>query len=196
MLSGFGGVGGLTTPLYGEEPTPRSVTSYDAGACETKLGRVKAFASVKEAVRSQVIYFTEDEINSWLALRFKSRAHPSLKDLTVSLEDGQALVTAGIDFDRLRDDSETFLPKLIALMFSGVHTITAHGKIISGKGQGMFEVDKARFDDIAIPAYLMNGILSAVGLRQNPPVDPSNLSPLPFSLEHIDVRKGSLLTYQ
>ncbi|MDR1728596.1 MAG: hypothetical protein LBT74_11855 [Acidobacteriota bacterium] len=189
-------LGGASTPLPGADAARRALSSFDADSCENKLNRIKAFAPVKKAGASQTVYFTEDELNAWLALRFKLRAHPCLKDLAVELEDGQALVTAAIDFNRLREDADGVLPKIIAFMFSGVHTISAHGKVVSGDGKGMFDVDRARFDNVVIPGYLMNEILSAVGLRQSPPVDPSKLSPLPFGLDRMDVRKGSLLAYQ
>ena len=189
-------LGGLFTPLSGEEPTPRAVSALDAESFETKLNRIKDFIPAKKSGRNQTIYFTEDEINAWLALQVKFRAHPSLKNLMVALDDNHAVVTADIDFDHLNANSSTLLPKLIAIMFSGVHTITAHGKITSGNGQGMFEVDKASFDKLSIPAYLMKEIIAAVGLRQPHPIDPTKSYALPFDLDRLDVRKASLIAYQ
>ena len=189
-------LGGLLAPLSGEELTPRAVSALDAESFETKLNRIKGFIPVKKSGRNQAVYFTEDEINAWLALQVKFKAHPSLKSLMVTLEDNHALVTADIDFDHLNADSSTLLPKLIAIMFSGIHTITAHGKITSGNGRGMFEVDKASFDKLSIPAYLMKEIIAAVGLRQPHPLDPTKSSALPFDLDRLDVRKASLIAYQ
>ena len=189
-------LGGLFTPLPGEELTPRAVSALAAESFETKLNRIKDFIPAKKSGRNQTVYFTEDEINAWLTLRLKPSAHPSLKNLAVVLEDNHALVTADIDFDHLNDDSSTLLPKIIAIMFSGVHTITAHGKITSGNGQGMFEVDKANFDKLSIPVYMVKEIIAAVGLRQPHPIDLTKSSPLPFDLDRLDVRKASLIAYQ
>ena len=90
----------------------------------------------------------------------------------VSLEEKNELqAVASIDFDSLSSSGKP-LSKLIGLMFSGTHTLTVKGQLISKGGKANFSSDQARFDDTTLPRYLVEQIITAVGRKQNPPFDP------------------------
>jgi hypothetical protein len=115
----------------------------------------------------------------------------------VTLEEKNGLqAVASIDFDSLKSSSGKLLPKLIGLMFSGTHTLTVKGKLISKAGKANFSLDQALFDDASLPRYLVEPIITAVGRKQNPPFDPLRPSQIFYKIDKMDVYSGHITVYQ
>ena len=184
--------GGLC-PLWSAPP---AVSKAAAERCAEKIGRMERFLPEKEAGKSQSTPFTEEEINSYLQLVLKPRYHPSLRTLEVTLKKDRLRTRALIDFDRLRASSAGLFRNLLAFMFSGVRTLDAEGKLHTGNGRGRFELEEARFDGRTLPAGVVNEIIAAVGMRQNPPFNPTEPSSLPYGIERVEIGPGELVAYQ
>jgi hypothetical protein len=88
------------------------------------------------------------------------------------------------------------LPKLLSLMISGVHWITARGRLVSGKGRARFQLVQARFDNSTLPRGLVEEIISAVGRKQKPPFDPLQSSELLDDINRVEVHTGYILVFQ
>jgi hypothetical protein len=168
-----------------------------AERCSAKLNSLADFAAKRKSGQKQSTQFSQDEINSYLALDLSAHYHPCLKSLTVNFEEKNGLqAVASIDFDSLKSSSNKLLSKLIGLMFSGTHTLTAEGQLISKGGKANFNLDQARFDDATLPRYLVEQIITAVGRKQNPPFDPLQPSKVFYEIEKIDIHSGSIIVYQ
>jgi hypothetical protein len=167
-----------------------------AERCAAKLKNLEDFAAKHKSGRKQTKQFSQDEINSYLALDLSAKYHPCLKSLIIALEENGARGSAAIDFDRLKNASGKLLPKLIGLMFSGTHTLNVRGQILSNQGKAHFRLEEARFDDTTLPRYLVEQIMTAVGRRQKPPFDPLHPSKLFYEIEKVDIHSGYLIVYQ
>jgi len=167
-----------------------------AAECRSKLKSLEDFADRHKAGQTQTTKITEDEINSYLALDLKPKYHASLKNLVVSFKEDRLQGTADIDFDRLGATSTKFLPKLIGLFFSGVHTITADGKLLSKNGKASFHLEQALFDKSTLPKFLVEEIISAVGRKQKPPFDPLQPSQMPYEIDRVEVHPGYIIVIQ
>jgi hypothetical protein len=168
-----------------------------AESCSAKLNSLDDFAAKRKSGQKQTTQFSQDEINSYLALNLSAHYHPCLKSLMVNLEEKNGLqAVASIDFDSLKSASGKLLPKLIGLMFSGTHTLTAKGQLISKGGKANFSLDQARFDDTTLSRYLVEPIITAVGRKQNPPFDPLQPSEIFYEIEKIDIHSGHIIVYQ
>jgi hypothetical protein len=178
------------------KPAASTITNAAAGRCDSKLQALESFAVHHKAGQKLATKFTEDEVNSYLALDLSAKFHPSLKSLTVTFEENRLQGVAAINFDRLGTTSGKVLPKLLNLLFSGVHTITARGQLISGNGKVNFLLEQARFDNSTLPKALVEDIITAVGRKQNPPFDPLKPSQLFYNIEKVDVHSGYILVYQ
>ncbi|MDI9613553.1 MAG: hypothetical protein QM330_11005 [Acidobacteriota bacterium] len=157
---------------------------------------MERFLPEKKAGKSQSTPFTEEEINSYLQLVLKPRYHPSLRTLEVTLKKNRLRARALIDFDRLRDSSAGVFRNLLAFMFSGAHTLDAEGKLLTGNGRGRFELEEARFDGRTLPNNMVNEIIAAVGMLQNPPFNPTKPSRLPYGIERVEIGPGELVVHQ
>jgi hypothetical protein len=167
-----------------------------AERCSRKLKSLEDFSLKHKSERKQITRFTEDEVNSYLALDLSEQYNPCLKSLRIAFEENKIQAVAAIDFDRLRTESTRLLPKVISLMFSGTHTLTARGQLLSKNGNANFHLEEARFDNSTLPRSLVEEIITAVGRKQNPPFDPLQPSKMPYKIEKVDVRRGYIIVYQ
>lgn len=164
--------------------------------CRLKLIRLEDFAALEKPGSKQTTRFSDEEVNAYLAEDLSSVYHPSLKSITTTFEKDSIQVVAAIDFDRLGMESTRILSKMANLLFSGTHTITARGKLKSGNGEAYFELERALFDNTALPNFLVESILTAVGKKQDPPFDPMQPGEMPYKIDKVDVHPGYIIVYQ
>ncbi len=161
----------------------------------------KVTALEKEAARTgrrshPVTRFSEEEINSYMAIELKPKFHPSLKSLQFAFRENSLSATAEIDFDSLSMSSTKALTRMIARLFSGVHKLGVRGRLIAVGGKGSFQLEEARFDGNALPNILVSEVITAVGKKQKPPFDPLQPSPMPYAIQKVDVHAGTIVVYQ
>jgi hypothetical protein len=164
--------------------------------CSQKLEILEKFSVMRKPGQKQTTRFSQYEVNSYLAVVLSPKYHPSLKSLVMTFEENRLQGVAAIDFDRLGADSSKLLPRLIGLVFSGIHKITALGRLRSQNGTAGFELEQAYFDNTALPKPLVEEIITAVGRKQDPPFDPLQPSKMPYSIEKVVVHMGYILVYQ
>jgi|WetSurMetagenome_2_1015567.scaffolds.fasta_scaffold09402_4 hypothetical protein len=170
------------------------VSKAAAERCSTKLKSLEDFAAQRKAGRKQTMRFSQDEINSYLALDLSPHYHPCLKGLSITLKENMLQAVASIDFDHL--GSSKFVTKILGFLFSATHQMTATGQIISQDGNAYFRLDQARFDGQTLPNHVVEEIISAVGRRQDPPFDPLQPSKLMYEIEKVEVHAGYIIVYQ
>jgi hypothetical protein len=189
-LVGFLGTSGLWSLPLGAN------SKSAARSCESKLKALEDFVPKKQSGKHQTIQILENEANSYLAWNLKSQFHPCLKNLELAFLKNRMQIVATIDFDLLGSTSRHILPNIISVLFSGTHTIEAQGALISNKGKGRFKLERASFDGSAVPNYLVNEIITAVGLRQKPPFDPIQYSEMPYEIDSLNLQSGYIIVYQ
>jgi hypothetical protein len=173
-----------------------TISKAAAERCSAKLKKLEDFSASHKPGSRQTTSFTQDEVNSHLALDLSSKYHPSLKSLVVTFEEKKLQAVTTIDFDRLGETSTKFFPKLLGTLFSGTHTLTARGQLVSGNGKAHFLLEEAKFDNSTLPKSLVEEIISAVGRKQDPPFDPLQPSELPYGIRKVDVHRGYIVVHQ
>jgi hypothetical protein len=188
---------GVNRAVPAAPEAPALVASKTAAArCRAKLNDLEGFAKRHKRDQKQTTKFSEDEVNSYLALDLKSKYHACLKSLVIAFRENNLQATAKIDFDRLGSTSTSFLSKLIGLMFSGVHTLAVDGEFVSSNGIGNFRLHRAVFDDSTLPKRLVEEIITAVGRKQNPPFNPLQPSKMPYEIDRVEVHTGYIIVFQ
>ncbi len=176
-------------------PAPR-ISKAASDSCDAKVKALEAEAAKKDRRDHPATRFSEIEINSYLSFELKSKFHPSLKSLQLSMGENSLDGTAEIDFDKLSASSTKTMTKMIARLFSGVHTLSVRGKLIAEGGKGNFVLGEAKFDDSTLPNILVSEIISAVGKKQKPPFDPLQPSEMPYAIQSVEVHKGYIIVHQ
>jgi hypothetical protein len=177
-------------PETGYKPSRDAAASFNI-----KLTMLEEHAAGPKSLKSQTIKFSQNELNSYLALDLKPKYHPCLKKLVITFDEDQLQGVADIDFDRLEESSTKLTPKLLGLMFSGTHTLSARGKLVGKGGKAFFQLEQASFDGNTLPRSLVETIISLVCRKQDPPFDPLKPSELPYEIDHIDVHSGYTLVF-
>jgi hypothetical protein len=174
-----------------------SLTSKAAAErCRIKMKRVEDFDLLEAPAHGQTTKFSEEEANAYLSEDLATEANPSLRNLRVTFKQDRLSAVATIDFDRLEMTSNSIFAKIFSMLFSGLHTLTARGRLISWNGEAYFEVEQALFNDKNLPKPLVEEIITAVGLKQNPPFDPLQPSELLYRIDRIEVQPGYIIVYQ
>ena len=176
---------------------PASPVSKEAAKrCDTKLKSVEKFGDNPGSSPGRTTRFTEEEVNSYLALELSPKYNPCLKSLQMTFEEGKLAGLALLDFDKLRTSSAKIMPRLLSTLFSGTHTLDARGQLLSRDGYANFRLEEARFDNSSLPNSLVEEIITSVGKRQNPPFDPLQPSKLPYKIEKVEIHQGYITVYQ
>jgi hypothetical protein len=180
------------------QPRARLSPASKAAAerCRLKMKGVEDFDALQNPERGQTTKFSEEEVNAYLAEDLNFETNPSLKELRITLENQRLRAEAMIDFDRLGMTSTKLFAKIITMLFSGTHTLTAQGRLVSAEGEAHFELQQALFDDTTIPKSLVEEIITAVGQKQNPPFDPLKPSKLLYKIDKIETHRGYIIVYQ
>jgi hypothetical protein len=172
------------------------VSKVAAESCRAKVEKLEAVAQKPGPHKVQSIRFSEQEINSYLALDLSSNYSPSLKSLKFTFAENSLRGDAIIDFDRLGLSASKLLARLMSSMLSGLHLLSARGRLVAQAGKASFELLEARFDGTALPNFFVEEIITAVGRRQKPPFDPMQPSPMPYQIERVVCHTGYIVVYQ
>jgi hypothetical protein len=184
-------------PVPGKGETTSSISQAASDSCNLKIKNLENFAADSAAKQSQTTRFSQNEINSYLALDLSSKYSPGLKSLQLTFEESNNLqALALIDFDKLELSTTKPFAQLFANMFSGIHQLTLRGSLIAQAGEASFKVGDARFDGNALPGLLVEEIITTVGRRQNPPFDPLHPTQMPYHIEQVDVHSGYIIVRQ
>ncbi len=178
------------------QDSTREVTKAAAETCRIKVEKLQAFAANAKPGRKQMTRLTQEEINSYFALDLSARYSPGLKNLFFVFENDKLQADAVIDFDRLGMSATRMITKLMASLFSGVHTIGARGRLVAQQGKANFQLEEAKFDGTVLPNFLVEEIITAVGRKQRPPFDPMQPSEMPYRIEKVEIHSGYILVYQ
>jgi hypothetical protein len=188
-------------PAYGLFQKQSNVASAGisraaAESCDAKVKKMETRAGDHGRGRKLETRLSETELNSYLAICLSPNYHPCLRGILVKLDEGRLQAVASIDFDRLQLNSTQLINGLLKKMLTGVHKLTIRGGLISNTGTASFRLDEAQFDSITLPNLLISEIISAVGRKQNPPLDPMQPSALPYLIQKVDVHSGYILVQQ
>ena len=167
-----------------------------ADSCEAKIERLESFAAESGRVATQRTRLDEIELNSYLELVLRPEYHPSLESIRLKFLEGRLQCAARINLDLVELSDTRLWSGLIRSMLSGIHDLTVLGKLDAKEGKASFVLEEARFDGIMLPNLLVTEIISAVGRKQTPPIDPMQPSEMPFRIRKVDVLPGHILIYQ
>jgi hypothetical protein len=172
------------------------ISKAAADSCAAKVKELSDHAANRTPGKQKTTRFSVDEINSYLAFYLSPSYNPCLKNLVVSFGEDQFGGSAVVDFDKLGETSKKSWGVLVAGMLSGVHNLAVQGRLVTAAGKGSFELQRASFDGMSLPNFLVTEIISAVGRKQKPPFDPMKPSQMPFAIEKVEVHQGYIVVYQ
>lgn len=90
-----------------------------------------------------------------------------------------------VDFDAVEQWRPGTIPSVLRPFLKGKKSIWIDCRIVTANSKFVFTVEKARYDDLPLPAFFVEKIIQLVAARQPEKYDTSNPIPLPFGLHTI-----------
>jgi hypothetical protein len=145
--------------------------------------QLRTSASTKKQVS---FLMTDTEINEYLAYSMKVTPRPGLDSARVKVFDHNYLSTlALIDFDAVERWKPGTIPFLLRPVLSGKKSIWVDVRFNVQNGAATFRVEKAYFQNIPIPAIVVEKVIQLAAARQPEKYDTTKPVPLPFGLKNL-----------
>jgi hypothetical protein len=202
----------LTAQLSGQ---PR-FTQQDADRCQTKLGKITAFANTSTpanaaktanaataatasaALKTQTTQLTDAELNSYIRFHLREQVPPGIVEPTLNaVGDGRVRGGATIDLDAVRKSRQRGWMDPMNFL-TGSLPLTAAGVLVTQNGVGRFQLESAEISGITIPKSLVQELLSHYSKTAENPGGISLDDPfeLPARIKEIRVGRGEAMVVQ
>ena len=136
---------------------------------------------------------TQEELNAYLLAQLLQQDQKAVESIAILLQEGTFLTSIEVDMDQLQLKGDELTTWLLRLLLTGKQTLEIEGKLEAEDGMGTYRVLQARLSGFPVPAAWVNGLLSSVGQKQNPPFDPTEPFPMPYGIESVTFQPGSLM---
>ena len=129
---------------------------------------------------------TDLEINDYLRYSLQAVPRPGLESLTVKIFPANYISTfTVIDFDAVERWHPGTIPTLLRPVLNGKKSLWLDYRFQAQDSLLTFSVEKARFENIPIPAFVMGEVIKIVGARQPEKYDTGKPVPIPFGIHRL-----------
>jgi hypothetical protein len=136
---------------------------------------------------------TESEVNEYLRHARVVNPRPGLDNMRVQFYPSNYVATlVTIDFDAVEKFRPGTVPTLLRPILSGKRDVQVDVRLQPANGVTTFSVEKASFESIRIPAFVVEQMIAVVGSRQKEKYDTTKPVPLPFGLRTVSTELGKV----
>ncbi len=130
---------------------------------------------------------SEQEVNEYLAWAFRTSPRPGVRAATLHFLSGNNVTSlVEVDFQSFNSWDTYRIPAFLSPALQGVRTIRVDSQFDSASGNLHLDV-KAAYgpQGTAIPSFIMEAIVQAIGLAQRESFNTGVTMPLPLGLERV-----------
>jgi hypothetical protein len=130
--------------------------------------------------------FSETEIHEYLRSSLKTTPRPGLDSVTIKLFPQDYISTfTRVDFDAVERWHPGTIPSVLRPLLKGKRSIWVDCRIHADGSKMTFTVEKARYEDMALPAFFVEKMIQIVAARQPEKYDTTKPLPMPFGLSKV-----------
>ncbi|MBM3782836.1 MAG: hypothetical protein FJW30_00680 [Acidobacteria bacterium] len=160
--------------------------SAQTPAVKKMLGLFNELTQAQQSKKKVRFQLTESEVNDYLRHAATVNPRPGLESMTVKFFAGNYISTLTVvDFDMVEKTRPGTVPALLKPVLNGKKEIWVDIRLNAANGTGTFTVEKAYFQSIRLPAFMVEKMINTIGARQREKFDTSKPVPLPFGLQRI-----------
>lgn len=127
--------------------------------------------------------FAESEVNTYLIHALSVTPRPGLRSVKVKFFAKNYVSTlVTVDFDAVKRWNPGLIPLPLRPILTGTRAIWVDVRFGAWDRKATFSVEKAYFDKLRLPAFLVEKVIQVVAARQPEHYDTSKPVPLPFGL--------------
>lgn len=152
LMLAFAGAPALAAPAV---VSAAGLSLEQADALERKLTAVVNGAGPTRRKAPPALTVSEDELNSYVAYKLRSKLPPEVSDLRLQFERDRLTATGLVDFDRLKDKLPPMGPFNPLSLLSGRVPAELRGRLPNDDGFGTIELEDARLGSLPIPVTLI-----------------------------------------
>jgi hypothetical protein len=128
----------------------------------------------------------QSEVNAYLADSLRITPRPGLKSMTVKFFPSNYISTfSTVDFDEVERARPGLIPKMLKPVLSGTKSVWVDIRFKVQNGAATFGVEKAYFQNVPLPAVVVEKVIETVAARQPEHYDTSKPIPLPFGIRNV-----------
>jgi hypothetical protein len=128
----------------------------------------------------------DSEINEYMQYSLKAVPRPGLDSVTVKLFPNNYISTfTVVDFDAVERWRPGTVPAILRPLLNGKKSIWVDYRIQAKDSKLSFSVEKAYYQSIRIPAFLVGEVIHIVAAQQPEKYDTSKPVPIPFGLRRL-----------
>ncbi len=129
---------------------------------------------------------SDSEINEYMRYALKTTPRPGLDALTVKVFPQDYISTfTVVDFDAVERWHPGTIPTVLRPVLRGKKSIWVDYRIHAQDSRLTFFVEKARYENIPLPAFFVNKMIQLVAARQPERYDTTKPMPIPFGLREV-----------
>jgi hypothetical protein len=129
---------------------------------------------------------SEVEINEYLQYSLHTRPRPGVESMTIKIFPYNYISTlTEVDFDAVERWRPGTIPALLRPVLNGRKSIWVDFRIRAQDFRIGFSVEKARYQNVWLPAFFVNKAIEIMAARQPEKYDTSKPIPIPFGLRQL-----------
>lgn len=129
---------------------------------------------------------SEVEINEYMQYSLKTTPRPGLQSVTLKLFPKNYVSTfTVVDFDAVERWKPGTIPAILKPVLTGKKSVWVDYRFQIKDGQGTFTVEKAYYQNVRLPAYVVGKMIEILAARQPEHYDTSKPLALPFGLRQV-----------
>jgi hypothetical protein len=173
----------LSFPLAAAEPVPPPVV----GKFLAMFDRLRAAEAQPPNTRPHVeVAMPESEINEYMQYSLRATPRPGVESVNIKIFPKNYISTfTVVDFDAIERWKPGTIPTLLRPVLRGKQSVWVDYRFGTSNGALTFSVEKAYYDKVRLPAFLVEKMISIVASRQPEHYDTSKAMPLPFALKNL-----------
>jgi hypothetical protein len=157
------------------------------------LNQVQSAKGAAKPVPQVGFTLTEVEVNEYLCHARLVNPRPGLDNLRVQFYPAKYIATlVTIEFDAVETFHPGTVPGLLRPILSGKRDLQVDIRGQPANGAATFSIEKAAFENVRIPAFVVEQMIAVVAARQKEQYDTTKPVPLPFGLRTISTERGKL----
>ncbi len=130
--------------------------------------------------------FTDAEINEYMRYALRTAPRPGVDSVTVKLFPHNYVSTfSGVDFDAVEKWKPGTIPVLLRPALKGKKSVWVDYRFQAARSSITFSVEKAYYQNLRLPAVLVEKMIQIVAARQPEKYDTSKPLPIPFGLKQV-----------
>jgi len=176
---------GSTVPVSSAEAsgTPPVVSKFLSLFEELRAAQIAKEHGTNRHVAFEI---SDTEINQYFAYSLHATPRPGVDSFTAKIFPSNYISTfTVVDFDAVERWHPGTIPTLLRPVLSGKKSIWIDYRIQANNYKMTFSVEKSYYQDVRLPAFVVDKIIAAVAARQPEKYDTSKPIPIPFGLKDI-----------